>query len=83
MRHKCCKILFLFGIVCLACKVNGFPGDGTTQGTCSAGFLCQADGTCKVRCNVSGNPGDGTARGTCDVGQLCQADGTCTPSMYN
>ena len=71
----------MFYLVCK--KVNGLPGDGTTQGTCSAGLLCQVDGTCKLPCNVNGNTGDGTARGSCDDGQLCQADGTCTGSMYN
>ena len=62
--------------------MNGRPGDGTTQGTCNTGLLCQEDGTCTVACSVNGRPGDGTTRGTCNEGQLCKADGTCTTSMY-
>ena len=30
------------------CTVNGNAGNGTDQGTCFTGSLCQADGTCKV-----------------------------------
>ena len=78
-----CKFLLSFTFLILVCTVNGRPGDGTTQGTCNAGLLCQTDGTCTVPCTVNGRPGDGTARGYCNPGQFCQADGTCTGSMYN
>ena len=30
----------------LGCTVNGYPGYGTSKGTCDDGQLCQRDGSC-------------------------------------
>ena len=39
--------LFIFGIsILLACQDNGADGDGTTEGSCTTGQQCNADGTC-------------------------------------
>ena len=45
-----CEFRHVFIILGPACTVaNGKAGDGTTQGTCHSGGLCQADGKCKGR----------------------------------
>ena len=33
----------------LGCNVDGSKGDGTEQGTCSNGYLCNSDGGCYLR----------------------------------
>ena len=29
------------------CNVDGVSGNGTQQGSCSSGYVCQEDGSCK------------------------------------
>ena len=60
---------------------TGGAGDGLEQGTCKAGEVCKADGSC-FACNVDGSPGDNTAQGSCpDAGTICRDNGGCACLM--
>ena len=58
------------------CNVNGAQGDGTAQGTCDSGFVCNDDGSCTMCAVTNSFPHNGctTLNPICNGGTSCVCD---------
>ena len=61
---------------CYKCNFNGAQGDGTTQGTCESGLLCNADGSCTMCVVTNSFPHSGCTalNPICNGGTSCLCD---------
>ena len=64
------------------CNVNGAQGDGTAQGTCDSGFVCNDDGSCTMCAVTNSFPHSGctTLNPICNGGTSCVCDPTSSVS---